>query len=176
MGYCQQFHRFTQRYDIQHINCRDVLHNHRAQLHQINSNSWYHCTKRAIWRCEYFQTWESLNVVKPTVHPQYRNMGTSLISLIDDLSESPSESGHIFHFLFRYLWWKYGTPGSVISYFVNSSVDNFTSRASTRSTSSMSKYSFIISSSTSLSSSPPIFPSDTSVADSISLATGTCGP
>ena len=50
--YCQQLHCFTQRYRIQKINVRDVLHNNFSQFYQLNSNSQGHWTKRVIWRCE----------------------------------------------------------------------------------------------------------------------------
>ena len=116
------------------------------------------------------QTWTRSDAGKLNVSPQSHNMVTSLISLIDYLLELPSETGHILHFLFHSLWQQSNTPGSVISYFVNSPVENCTSGASSSSTSSTLRSSSILSYSSSLSYSSPIFYSDTSSLDVILLS------
>ena len=92
-------------------------------------------------------TWKHLNVGKLNVRSQYWHMGPLPISLIDDLSYFILETGYILHLILHHIWRQSNTPGLVISYFVNSTVDNYTYRVSERTVSSTPRPLSIISSS-----------------------------
>ena len=64
MQYWKQFHHYTRRHCIQHIDLRYVIHHYCARFNQLDSNLRDHCTKIAIWICESFADTEILELWK----------------------------------------------------------------------------------------------------------------